>query len=120
MKLKDLDAGGGVIVLVYSKVLPMLSPGTTGETLSRKLMSPPRFEPGTSQNVTVGVTLLGFSFGAFEANISEGRSATLTRFRGFPQSSPYKCWDGVLGPGLVDAVHSASSKKIPKLLFDTA
>ena len=49
----DVDAGGGVTVLVYLTILSMLSPGTDGENLSRKSMSPPRFEPGTYQNVTV-------------------------------------------------------------------
>lgn len=111
MKVKDLEARRGVTVLVYFKVLPMFLPGTTVENLSRKWMSRPRFEPGTSQNVTVGVTLLGFSFRAFGAQNSEGRSASLKRFRVFPLSFPHKCWDGVLGPGLVAAVHSASSKK---------
>jgi hypothetical protein len=64
--------------------LLLLSPVTTDENLSRQLISPKIFEPGTSQNFTTRVILLGFSFGAFRAQISEGRSVTLTDFLGFP------------------------------------
>jgi len=83
-------------------------------------MSPPRFEPVTSQNVTVGVTFFGFSFGAFGAQNSEGRSATLTRFRSFPQSFPYKCWGWRFGARIGCCCTQRVFKKIPKLLFDTA